>query len=216
MVLVHEGGYVDNPKDPGGATNKGVTQAVYDGWRRSRDLPKRPVSQLGDDELELIYRERFWETVRGDSLPAGIDYATFDGSVNSGPTQAAKWLQRALKVTADGKIGPQTIAAAHAANAAAVIDDMLDQRLAFMKKIKHRSTGELLWTTFGRGWQKRIDGVRRDAKAMVAVPPDKPLRPIPEAETITHRDVKKTGKQGLLIVILAAIGGIVAKLLGVF
>lgn len=222
-VLKHEGGYVNNPKDPGGATNKGVTQSVYDAWRSDRGLPRRPVAQLGNDELPLIYRGRFWDPVRGNELPIGVDYVVFDGSVNSGPSQSAKWLQRALGVTADGKVGPVTVTAARtSADLATLVDDMLDQRLAFMKKIKHRETGALLWTTFGKGWQRRIDGVRKDALAMIAGRTQSPSAgqgsaPLPEATTITHRDVKNTGKQaGLIGIIAAVLGAIVTKVLGLW
>ena len=215
-VLVHEGGYVNNPKDPGGATNKGVTQGVYDQWRASRGLPKRPVSQLADDELGLIYRGRFWDTVRGDDLPPGVDYVVFDGSVNSGPAQSAKWLQRAVGVTADGKVGPATLAAARAATASAVIDTILEQRLAFLKKIKHRDTGALLWTTFGKGWQRRVDDVRRDAHAMVAAPPKPRPQPDEPAPEITEKDVKQTGIGAAVLAAFAVIVGVITKALGLW
>lgn len=223
-VLVHEGGYVNDSRDPGGATNKGVTQGVYDQWRASRGLPKRPVSQLSDDEIALIYRGRFWDTVRGDDLPPGVDYVVFDGSVNSGPAQSAKWLQRAVGVTADGKVGPETLDAARAATASAVIDTILEQRLAFLKKIKHRDTGALLWTTFGKGWQRRVDDVRRDAHAMVAAKgPQKPAQPAPAASGTDETPItlpnaasdRRTGiGAAIAFAVVGAIGLVIARCSG--
>src|SRR5690554_3243462 len=102
LVLAHEGGYVDHPDDPGGATNKGITQRVYDAWRTSRGRHPRSVAAIRDEEVRAIYREQYWDAVRGDDLPAGIDYCTFDAAVNSGPAQAARWLQRAVGAAPDG------------------------------------------------------------------------------------------------------------------
>lgn len=187
LVAQHEGGRANNPADPGGLTLYGITAATYSAWRKARNLPPRSVEKITQDEVELIMRSQFWDTVRGDELPAGVDYTVFDASVNSGPAQSIKWLQRALGVTADGKIGPVTLAAVKADKSpAAMVDDMLNQRLAFMKKIKHKTTGALLWTTFGKGWQRRVDEVRRDALAMIAgssrpAPSPEPLRPTPQA-----------------------------------
>ena len=109
-VLVHEGGYVNDPRDPGGATMKGVTQRTYDGYRKRLGLPSRPVSQITSAEVGEIYRRQYWAAVRGDELPAGIDYVLFDGAVNSGPVQSIKWLQRALGVSVDGVLGEATVA----------------------------------------------------------------------------------------------------------
>ncbi len=119
-VLVHEGGYADHPADPGGATMRGVTQRVYDGWRRRRGVPVRSVRLIEPGEVEAIYRLQYWDAVRADDLPAGLDYGVFDAAVHSGPGQAAKWLQRALGVTADGQVGEATLAALEGQRAASV------------------------------------------------------------------------------------------------
>lgn len=165
-VLRHEGGFVNNIKDPGGATNRGVTQKVYDGWRAVRGLPKRSVAQVTGDEVDAIYRRQYWDAVRADDLPAGIDFAVFDYGVNSGPMRSAKSLQSSLGVQADGHVGMVTLAKAKEIDAVAVINKICDERLAFMKRIKHPRTKALLWKTFGKGWARRVKEVREKAIKM--------------------------------------------------
>lgn len=160
-VLVHEGGFVNHPKDPGGATMKGVTQAVYDAWRGKQGLPKQSVRHVADDELVAIYRRDYWDAVRGSDLPAGVNYAVFDFAVNSGIDRASRFLQRIAGAAQDGRIGPATLAAVKAMSAVAVIDRLCDDRLAFVRGLN-------TWPTFGKGWQRRIDEVRKMAKAMAA------------------------------------------------
>ena len=93
LVLVHEGGYVNHPKDPGGATNRGVTQAVYDAYRKTRGKAGQSVKFITDEEVNAIYKFQYWDRVQGDLLPAGLDYAVFDFAVNSGVGRASKYLQ---------------------------------------------------------------------------------------------------------------------------
>src|SRR6218665_304282 len=110
-VLVHEGGYVNHPRDPGGATNFGVIQRVYDGYRERKGQPTRSVKDITEFEVKEIYDRQYWQAIKGDKLPLGVSYAVFDGAVNSGPGQSIKWLQRALGVTADGALGEVTLSA---------------------------------------------------------------------------------------------------------
>ncbi|MFG1409493.1 glycoside hydrolase family 108 protein [Xanthobacter sp. VTT E-85241] len=160
-VLVHEGGYSNHPDDPGGPTNKGVIQRVYDAYRQSKNLPKRSVKQLAEAELQEIYRRQYWDAVRADELPVGIDYVVFDGAVNSGPAQSLKWLQRALGVPADGAIGAVTLTAAAAcADRATLVDGVCDRRLAMLKSLS-------TFKVFGVGWSRRVADVRRDGQAML-------------------------------------------------
>ncbi len=154
-VLVHEGGYVNHPKDPGGATNKGVTLAVFQGFYGA-SMGTDNLRTITDEQLAHIYKTGYWDKCQCDEFPNGVDYVVFDQAVNSGPGRSAKWLQAAVGVTVDGGIGPQTIAATRQASASQVINAMCDERLAFMKRIKNGA----LWETFGRGWQARVDGVR--------------------------------------------------------
>lgn len=160
-VLVHEGGFVNHPKDPGGATNKGVTQRVYDDWRVNRGLPPRSVKFLQQSELEEIYRRQYWDAVRGDNLPAGVDYCVFDLAVNSGTNRAARFLQRSLGVLEDGKIGPVTLAAAKAASPGLLVDMICDERMCFLKTLT-------TFSAFGVGWTRRVSDVRGAAKGMCA------------------------------------------------
>jgi lysozyme family protein len=164
LVLVHEGGFSDHPRDPGGATMKGVIQRVYDAYRQRKGETVRSVKKLENAELQDIYRQLYWNKIDGDELPAGLDYCVFDAAVNSGPSQAAKWLQRGINdalgrkaLVVDGNIGPATLAAAAAAPLAAAIDAVCDRRLAMLKGLK-------TWDAFGEGWARRVSEVREKAK----------------------------------------------------
>lgn len=149
QVLKYEGGYVDHPQDPGGPTNKGITQAVYDAWRKRNQQPTQSVRYINDTEVGAIYRQEYWDKISGDDLPSGIDFAVFDYAVNSGVSRAAKTLQSVVGVTQDGQIGPQTIKATQAYVAMAVTN----KRLAFMQSLS-------IWSTFGKGWSARIADVK--------------------------------------------------------
>ncbi|MDG4900564.1 MULTISPECIES: glycoside hydrolase family 108 protein [unclassified Mesorhizobium] len=162
-VLGHEGGYSNHPADPGGATMKGVTQRVYDAYRRSKGLAVRSVKSTTSQELFEIYDRQYWDAVKGDQLPAGVDYVLFDGAVNSGPKQSIMWLQRALgplyQGRVDGVMGLGTIAAVQACNNHdALIDHICDQRLAFLQHLK-------TWRVFGTGWGSRVAEVRSIGQA---------------------------------------------------
>lgn len=169
-VLVHEGGWSDHPRDPGDATMKGVTQRVYDGWRRRRGVAVRSVRLIEQAEVEAIYRVQYWDAIRGDDLPGGLDYCVFDAAVNSGPGQAAKWLQRALDVTADGQIGEATLAALTGRAVTEVIEAVCDRRLTMLRGLR-------TWTVFGAGWSRRVAEVRAGAKRMALSPKDRALPP---------------------------------------
>lgn len=159
-VLVFEGGKVDHPKDPGGRTNQGVIQRVYDGWRERKGKPKRDVYLMEPHERDAIYREGYWNQIRGDDLPAGIDVVVFDGAVNSGPQQSIKWLQRALKVTRiDGVVGPATLAAIdNHPDHDLLIAAICERRMAFLQALK-------TWPTFKRGWTSRVTQLRQIGQA---------------------------------------------------
>lgn len=156
LLAVHEGGFVNHPDDPGGATDRGVTQRTYDAYRKARNLPRGSVAAITDDEVTAIYRAQYWDAVRADDLPPGVGYAVFDGAVNSGPAQAAKWLQRAVGATVDGVVGVETLAATREANPTIVIDSVCDQRLKFMRRLKH-------YSTFAVGWERRVSEVREQS-----------------------------------------------------
>src|SRR5690606_31383462 len=114
-VLKHEGGFVNHPADPGGATNKGITLATYRRYIK-RNGTVDDLKALTTEQAGKVYKAQYWDKVRGDDLPSGLDYAVFDFAVNSGPAKAVKELQKVLGVTQDGIIGPITLEAARAAN----------------------------------------------------------------------------------------------------
>ena len=124
LVLKHEGGWVDHPADPGGATMKGVTIGTFAQFK-GRKVTKDELRNISDADLRAIYKRGYWDKVRGDELPAGLDHVAFDAAVNSGPSRGIRLLQQALGVTADGKIGPETLARAQSVNARSAIEAAL-------------------------------------------------------------------------------------------
>jgi lysozyme family protein len=159
LVLVNEGGWSDNPADPGGATMKGVTLANFRRYVKP-SASKADLHAITDDQLATVYRRFYWDAVAGAQLPDGVDYAVFDFAVNSGPGRAAKYLQSVVGAGQDGRIGPATLAAINARPTDVVIDALQDARLAFLRRLP-------TWPTFGRGWSSRVKSVRTQALAMV-------------------------------------------------
>lgn len=169
LTLAHEGGYVNHPKDPGGATNKGVIQRTYDAYRRLNGLPTRSVRFITDAEVREIYRKNYWNASGCNVMPAGIDYAVFDYAVNSGPGRSIKDLQRTVNdfaknprfgnyaletIVVDSDVGPATLAAVERcmeADEVAFIELFCNKRMAFLRSLK-------TYSTFGRGWQRRVLG----------------------------------------------------------
>ena len=166
-VLKSEGGYADNPADPGGATMRGITQHVYDAWRRLNGQPPQSVRAISPDDVAAIYRRQYANAVHFDELPVGIDYCIFDAAVNSGPVAAITFAQRAARVHADGHFGMATLAALHASPPAALIVAICDARLSFLKRLR-------TFGVFGTGWTRRVTAVRSAALAMAAAVPPTP------------------------------------------
>lgn len=148
QVLKHEGGWSDHPADPGGATMKGVTLKTYSDWL-GRQASKDELRNIPDSHLSTIYKTRFWGAVRGDDLPAGVDFAVFDMAVNSGPGRAARLLQAAVGATPDGAIGPKTLAAVRAQDPEALITAYQNNRQHFLEALP-------TFATFGKGWTRRV------------------------------------------------------------
>ena len=151
-VLQSEGGFVNNPSDPGGMTNLGCTKAVWE------EFVGHPVSEadmrgLTPADVAPLYKRKYWDKVSGDDLPAGLDYAVFDAAINSGPGRAAKWLQEAVGVEADGAIGKGTLAAVAAFDVQELIKAYNDKRLGFLQ-------GLPTFGTFGKGWTNRVASVQ--------------------------------------------------------
>lgn len=143
-LLKHEGGFSDHSADPGGKTRYGVTEAVARETGYRGDMRELPL-----DLAQRIYKDKYWDAVQADALPADVRYIVFDGAVNSGITQSAKWLQRACGVKDDGVVGPATIRAANSLASDGLKRRILGQRLRFMATLPN-------WPAFGRGWANRI------------------------------------------------------------
>lgn len=169
-VFKYEGGYVNDQHDPGGETNLGISKRSY---------PKEDIRNMTRARAAQIYRRDFWDKLRCDELPDGLDLVEFDAAVNSGPSRGAKWLQQALGVAADGKVGMATIGAAKNTYAPAAVMRAIGFRRAFLKTLP-------TWERYKNGWNKRLDSVEAVASAMaghdVPVRPDvEPVAPQPAA-----------------------------------
>lgn len=162
-TLKWEGGYSNHPQDPGGPTQWGVIQVRYDQYRDDVGLPRRTVKQITRTEAEDIYKRYYWNAVKGDSLPAGVDLIVFDYGVNSGPSRAIKHLQEVLGVDQDGVLGPATLKAVSSISPDKLINLYQDRRLKFVK-------GLSTFKTFGKGWTRRIAGIRTKALSMSVTP----------------------------------------------
>ena len=154
-LLEHEGGYVNHPSDPGGETNLGVTRAVYEQYA-GRQVMDGEMEGLTHDDVYPIYKENYWDRVRGDDLPSGVDWAVFDWGVNSGTSRAAKALQRVVGVEQDGGIGPMTLQAVASVESAGIIDQLHYMREGFYRSLS-------TFDTFGRGWLRRNDETKEQA-----------------------------------------------------
>ena len=172
-IFSEEGGYVDNPADPGGATNMGITIATLSAWKGRRVSPE-DVQNLTRATATEIYQAQFWNKIDGNDLPPGIDYAVFDFAVNSGPGRAAKMLQGVLGVPEDGVIGAKTVAAANMRSAGEIINALCDARASWLKSLSTAST-------FGKGWLARVERVRNRAFALAAASPLAPPATQPRA-----------------------------------
>lgn len=142
ITLKWEGGDVDHPDDPGGKTRWGITQATYDAWRVSKGLAKRSVFQMTKDEMLAIYKANYWDAVGGDTLTVGVDLATWDYGVNSGPARARKALLASVG-------GP----------AKDTVQKICASRMSFVRGLK-------TWKVFGKGWSRRIADIEAKAVAM--------------------------------------------------
>jgi lysozyme family protein len=158
MVIKSEGGFVNNPKDPGGMTNLGVTRSAWQGYL-NRDVTETEMRALTPDAVKPFYKALYWDRIKGDSLPDGVDYAAYDLAVNSGPHKAAQYLQKIAGVTVDGMIGPKSLEAIQSCDAKETADAICDMRLDFLK-------GLSTFSTFGKGWSRRVAEVKAKAISM--------------------------------------------------
>ena len=148
-ILHHEGGYVNHPKDPGGETNLGVTKRVYQEHGGTKDMKDLLV-----EDVAPIYKKGYWDKMKGDDLPGGLDLCVFDFGVNAGPGRAAKFLQQMIGTTVDGGIGPNTLAkleeyirenGEHEA-----VNKYQEMRQKYYENLS-------TFATFGKGWTRRVE-----------------------------------------------------------
>jgi lysozyme family protein len=152
-LLVHEGGFTDHPSDPGGPTNFGITIHDYRKYVKP-DATTADVRAMRLDEAKAIYRSKYWDALRCDDLPAGVDYAVFEYGVNSGIGRSGKVLRRVLGLDDNThRVTDAVIAAVKARGAADVVAAICDERLAFLRRLK-------TWPVFGKGWGRRVAEVR--------------------------------------------------------
>lgn len=185
-TLKWEGGWSNDPHDPGGPTMCGVIQRVYDAWRDSRGLPRQSVRSIENAEIKAIYQQNYWRLVRGDDLPPGIALAVFDYGVNSGPSRAVKALQRELDVTPDGHIGAMTLAAVKRADPVDLIERLMAERREFLRRLPH------FWR-FGKGWLRRCDGVEKAALLELGFEPVADDDPVDPAVDLLDADAVTSG-----------------------
>ncbi len=158
-ILHHEGGYVNHPKDPGGETNLGVTKRVYEEWGGTKDMKDLEV-----EDVEPIYKKNYWDRVKAESLPGGLDLCVFDFGVNAGTGRAAKYLQTMIGTVADGGIGPNTLkAVGNYVESEGVEQTIKNYQAARQEYYESLSTFE----TFGRGWTRRVDETTNLAIEMI-------------------------------------------------
>ena len=159
LILHHEGGYVNHPKDPGGETNLGVTKRVYEEWGGTKEMVDLTV-----EDVAPIYEKNYWGRVKADDLPSGLDLCVFDFAVNAGPGRAAKYLQSMIGTTVDGGIGPNTLRAVgnyvEEVGLQSAIENYQESRQRYYEKL---STFE----TFGRGWTRRVEETTAEAIALI-------------------------------------------------
>lgn len=146
-VIGHEGGYVNDPRDPGGETKYGISRRSY---------PGEDIAGMTLDRARAIYLRDFWGPAGCDAVPDGIKFDLFDAAVNSGVKTAAKLLQRAVRETEDGIIGPRTLQAVQSMPAPRLVARFNGARLAFMAELT-------TWPAFGRGWARRVAANLMDA-----------------------------------------------------
>ena len=158
-ILHHEGGYVNHPKDPGGETNLGVTKRVYEDFGGTKNM-----KELTREDVEPIYKKNYWDRVKGDQLPAGLDLCVFDFGVNAGTGRAAKYLQTLIGTVADGGIGPNTLKTLDAYVSEHGVKETIENYQAERQKYYESLS---TFDTFGRGWTRRVTETTEMALSMI-------------------------------------------------
>lgn len=154
-VLVHEGGYTNDARDPGNWTGGKAGQGQLKGTKKgisAASYPNLDIKNITDTQIEFIYKRDYWDVIRADDLPGGVDYCSFDFGVNSGNHRSAQHLQRAVGAKVDGKVGPETISKAKSADPVETVRKICLSRITFLRTLS-------IFTTYGRGWLRRVNEV---------------------------------------------------------
>jgi lysozyme family protein len=159
-ALKSEGGFSNHPRDPGGMTNLGVTKIVWEEWV-GHPVDEKAMRALTPELVAPLYKAKYWDKIKGDELPNGVDYIVFDAAINSGPGRAAKWLQTVVGAVPDGAIGAGTLAKVAAMPAADIVEKYQQTRLQFLQSLP-------TWDAFGKGWGRRVAEVEDAAGKMLA------------------------------------------------
>jgi lysozyme family protein len=167
MVLAHEGGFTNDQRDSGnhlsdgraGSTMLGCTQANWEAYV-GHQVTWDDMKKLTKDDVKPLYKKNYWDAVKGDDLPSGVDYAAFDFAINAGPAASRKMIQRALGVTADGAFGPMTMAAIKAADAKELMHKFSEAKTNFYKSLSN-------FNVYGTGWLRRVADVQTVADKMI-------------------------------------------------
>ena len=152
--------FTNDPHDPGGSTYSGVTQSAYNAWRDLKNLPRMGVQHATDEEITDLYRAQYWDAVKGDDLPVGLDCIMFSTAVNMGPHTAIKFMQSAVGMKADGWIGLETLGAVKRIPVKPIIRSIAQKRLSYWQRLK-------TWVYYGKGWSNRGADDLNEALAMV-------------------------------------------------
>lgn len=168
QMLKSEGGFTDDERDNGnklpdgrkGSTMLGVTQFNWE-QHVGHQVTHDDMRQLTPTDVEPLYKKKYWDVVRADELPSGIDYMVFDMGVNAGPGRSIKLLQTAVGVTADGGFGPMTMAAVQAIDPVTLIERFSAEKIVFYRSLDS-------FTVYGTGWLNRVADVKVKASAMLA------------------------------------------------
>jgi len=159
LLLQSEGGYSDDPKDPGGRTNLGVTQSVWESWV-GRASNEKEMRNLVSADVEPLYKRKYWDACRCDDLPTGLDYVVFDFAVNAGVGRSIKTLQSCVDATVDGQLGKMTLDAVFKFSPDVTIFRFSDEKVKYYESLP-------TFPTFGNGWLDRVERVKNDALKMV-------------------------------------------------
>ena len=157
LVLKSEGGWVNNPKDPGGETNLGVTKKVWEEWVGHE---VKTMKDLTPEDVAPMYQAKYWMACYANQLPVGIDYMAFDAAVNMGPGRAVKLLQECLGCVPDVTIGPRTMQLIDQKKPEDIVDLYSKRKTSFYE-------GLATFATFGKGWLKRVEDVKFNALKMI-------------------------------------------------